>query len=369
MNIKTIDPKLVDIHIDNCVDLQNIYSEFNSILDEYPNEKVISNVHEYCKHKCDSIYSEIDFYVSLEQDSLTIKDTLDGSQSEFKNKYPIIGRLYSALQPGEYLILDDTGNPNFRNNNTEVLIQVSRLSGNQVIKESQLWKPIDFTQHEIENLQASIGLRSLSTWFLMFWLEKFRTAADSVKEAVLAQLPSSEFYSNFSESIGCLKNVEFIKQTHTTAITDTNVDGDIPYPYTSVLNYILTDPEKRVSLELSKKTHQLYRKNIQPLTTEYDSGDLTSTYPPAHGVDIKVDDMHYTRMKAFVSKIHTTLQQELQTLYTVLMFISNNSNALKTPKVVYKKYIENNMVDIDLLKTKVKKISTQLRSDSLLGIG
>ena len=106
MNIKTIDPKLVYIHVDDCVDLQKIYNEFDKILDEYPDETVISNIHDYCKQKCDSIYNEVDFYSSLEKDTLQIKENTSGSTSKFKNDMPIIGRLYQDLSPGEYLVLD-----------------------------------------------------------------------------------------------------------------------------------------------------------------------------------------------------------------------------------------------------------------------
>lgn len=364
MNIKTVDPKLVNIHVDDCVDLQKIYNEFDKILDEYPDETVISNIHEYCKHKCDSIYSEVEFYTSLEKDSLQVKDNTSGSVSKFKNDYPIIGRLYHELQAGEYLVLDSVGNPQYRNNYTEVLVQISRLDKNKIVNERQLWKKINFTPEEVQGLSKTTGLRNLSTWFIMYWLDRFRTASDKVKSTVLDNLGQSEFYRDFSESIGCVKNVEFIKQTHT---TERNDEGDVPYPYTGTLNYIMLDREKRVSLELSKKTHKIYNNNVVNISMDYDTED-TSTYSDNHGCSIRPDLTSYPAMFAVAPKIHTTLQQELQKMYDVLLFISNNINAQKNPRVVYQKFIENQMVDVDMLKNKVKKILSRVKSNDLLSV-
>ena len=199
----------------------------------------------------------------------------------------------------------------------------------------------------------------------MFWLEKFRTSSTIVQSQVLSQLGESEFYKQFSESIGCIKNVEFIKQTHTTA---RNQSGDVPYPYVGTLNYIMLDREKRASLELSKKTHKVYYNNITKLAADYDTGDVITEYTDNHGVSIRPDTKHYESMTAVVPKIHTTLQQELQKMYDVLLFMSNNSNAQKNPKVVYQKFVENEMVDVDMLKNKVKKIMSSVKSNELLGI-
>ena len=365
MNVKTIDPKLVYLHVDDCVDLQKTYNEFDAILDEYPDETVISNIHEYCKHKCDSIYNEVNFYVALEKDTLQIKENPDGAKSTFKNDHPIIGRLYHELSDGEYLVLDNLGNPQYRNEYTEVLVQISRFDKNKIINERQLWKKINFSPDEVAGLSSTTGLRSLSTWFIMFWLEKFRISSEKVQDQVISELGDSEFYAEFSESIGCVKNIEFIKQTHTTT---RNTEGDVPYPYTGTLNYIMLDREKRASLELSKKTHKLFYNNLSNIAMDYDTGEITESYSSNHGSSIRPDLEHYQAMSSVIPKIHTTLQQELQKMYDVLLFISNNSNTQKNPKVLYQKFVENEMIDVDMLKNKVKKIMSTVRSDNLLGV-
>lgn len=369
MNVKTIDPELVYLHIDNCVDLQKIYSDFNLILDEYPNETVVSNTFEYCKQKCDSIYNEIAFFISMERGNLPVKDSYDGSVSKFKNEFPVIGRLYSELTDGEFLVLNEIGDPQFRNNNTEVLVQVSRFQDNKVLVERQYWKKINFEYQDVAGLIQQGGMYTLSTWFIMFWLEKFRTATDLIRNRVTEALTDSEFYRPFSESIGCLKNVEFNKQCNTTSMTETSIPaGKVPYTYPGVVNYIATDKEKKVTLEISKKVHELFRSNIKNITGDYEKGGTTSNYPASHGADLRTDVDHVTRMSSVVPRIHTTLQQELRKMYDVLMFISNNSNAMKSPKIIYKKSVENNMIDVDMLKSKVKKITTAYESNKLLGV-
>lgn len=369
MNVKIIDPELTYLHIDNCVDMQKIYSDFNTLLDQYPNEEVIANIYEFYKHKCDSIAHQIMFFVNLEKDELQIKETLDGSVSKFTNDFPIIGRLYAELNEGEYLVLDEIGNPQYRSNNTEVLVQVSKITNDKIVAQSQYWKKINMTSEEVQGLKDVIGLRSLSTWFIMFWLEKFRTSVTTVRDAVLSTLGESEFYRPFSESIGNLKNIEFIKIDKTLKITDTSVpEGSIPYTYPGCMNYITSDNEKRVSLELSRNVNTVFRTNIQNITCDYDKTNTTTSYAASHAADLRVDTDHHPRMSAVVSKIHTTLQQELEKMYDVLMFISNNSNAMLSPKVIYKKHVESNLIDIDLLKSKVKKVTTAYRSNELLGV-
>jgi len=360
MNIKIIDPELVSVHVENCVDLQGKLTDFTKILEEYPNEAVISNIHQHCKHKCDSIYNEIEFYSNMHDNKLPISDNNDGAKTKLLTKSPTINRIYGILNENEYLLLDEVGNPQYRSENSEVLVETRKSTGEGEVKSSQSWKKIpDVAGIEVD-LSQKTGFESLTTWFLMFWLDRFRVSHNKVKLAIRNTYPDSTYFKNFSESVGSLKNIEFIKDAHTSDPTDINSDNDAPYPYSSILNYIMSDTEKRVSLNMSRKTNTVFRKNIAPILGEYSD----SSQP--HGVNLVVDTSHYTKMKQIVSDIHTTLQTSLEQMYDVLLFVSNSMNSLKVPNVIYKRYVEGLMIDVDLMKNRAKKLQTDVKLEDVL---
>ena len=358
MNVKTTDPHIVDMHITNCADMQQGLTTFTQVLNDFPTEKIISNIYQYNKVTTDSIYDDIDFYVNLERGFLKIKDNIKGAKTAFTTSTPSISMLYSSLGENERLVLDSFGNPTLRSNNTEVLIQTN--------VDTQIWRKIDTKINtELSNIPPKTGLSNLTTWFLMYWLEKYRVSHKHVKETVLNQLGNSVYYSNFSESIGCLKNIEFINTSTTTDLTDSSMDSNnIPYVYPGTINYISTDNSKRVSMELSKQTNFLFRKNVvRVLKDPYDTpGDSTKS----HGADLVTDEKHYNRMLSSIRDIHTTLQNSLQDMYRVLIFTSNNINSMKVPAIIYNQYIEGVRVDLDILKNKAKKIVSNRTIDGVL---
>lgn len=367
MNIKTIDPYVVDVLIDNCIDLQGKLTTFTSILEDFPDENVISNIYAHARHKCDSIYDEIKFYSDIHEKSLKISTNKEGGLSSLLTTTPTIGRLYSELGDDEFLSLDIDGNPQFRADGAEVLIETGKDTSDGSIKSSQTWKPITKFAEADYSLVNTIGLDSLPTWFLMYWLDRFRTSHQQVRDSVNSAFPESIYYRPFSESVGSLKNVEFIKTTTSSPMVDVDSAEDIPYPYTGVLNYIMTDNDKRVSLTLSRNTHRLFRTNIIPVLDDpYTSSTGTPDSIDSHGINLVTDNKHYPRMKDMVGDIHTTIQNELKDMYRVLMFISNNSSTLKVPNVMYKKYTEGLFVDVDLLKNRTQKLATHIKTRDIL---
>lgn len=358
MNVKTTDPHIIDMHVTNCADMQQGLTDFIQTLNDFPTETVISNIYQYNKVTTDSIYADIEFYTQLEQASLPIKDNIKGAKTQFLDNTPSISMLYSSLAKDEKLVLDDTGNPTLRSNNTEVLVTTN--------SDNRIWRKIDTNINaDLATLPVTTGLDSLTTWFLMYWLDRYRVSHKIVRDVVLEQLPNSVYYNNFSESIGCLKNIEFINTSTTTDLTDSSMnDGNIPYVYPGTINYIATDNTKRVSMEMSKQTNFLYRKNIvRVLKDPYDKPG-NSNEP--HGADLVTDELHYDRMKDSIRDIHTTLQNTLQDMYRVLIFTSNNINSLKVPAIIYNQYIEGMRVDLDLLKNKAKKILSTRTIDNTL---
>lgn len=358
MNVKTTDPHIVEMHITNCADMQQGLTDFIQTLNDFPTETIISNIYQYNKVTTDSIYADIEFYTQMEQSSLQIKDNTKGATTLFLDNVPSISMLYGNLGKYEKLVLDDTGNPTFRNNNTEVLITTN--------SKNQIWRSIDTKINaDMDGLPSNTGLENLTTWFLMYWLEKYRTSHKIVRDIVLEQLPNSVYYTKFSESIGCVKNIEFINTSTTTDLTDPVMESNnIPYVYPGTINYIASDNVKRVSMEMSKQTNVLFRKNVVRVLNDpyHTPGDSNKS----HGADLVTDELHYNRMRDTIRDIHTVLQNTLQDMYRVLIFTSNNINSLKVPAIVYNQYIEGMRVDLDILKNKAKRIISNRTIDNVL---
>ena len=373
MNVQTSDPEILNPHVKNCVDFQKSLTSFSTVLDEYPDETVMCNVFTYSKHKCDSIYAEAEFFEKIHEDQLEIGSNIQGGTTELKNNTVSIAKLYGTLNDTEFLVLDLVGNPQFRNDDRQVLIENRRrdkTSEDETLQVEQKWKDIEPLGDDTVNLQQSTGLKSLETWFVMYWLERWRIAHREVRANVESVLGTkSIFYQKFSESVGSLKNVEFIKQHSTTRLEDIESSEDIPYTYNSTLNYIVSDSEKRIALNMSKSCNSILRRNIANIKyNAYTMGNESTQSTKSHAINTVTDTEHYKRMEPIKGDIHTVLQNELQNMYDVLLFISNNVNKIKIPAVLYTEYIEGLQVDVDILKNKAKKLMTGLKSDYLLKV-
>ena len=201
--------------------------------------------------------------------------------------------------------------------------------------------------------------------FKLYWLEKFWTSHDQVKSDVHRFLGSNnEYYINFSESIGSITNIEYIKTNsalnwyNVTGTADASATGfaalkqDIEYTVTSPSYNKMTINSKILNMYLSRRTNILLKTNMKnvinsaEVTTEYTSND-------SHGCNLIVDSEYYERVKDIIDDIKQPLRESLKGLYDTLIYVQHATNSQYVNPVGIDIDVEGLNQTITLLKNKM----------------
>ena len=187
--------------------------------------------------------------------------------------------------------------------------------------------------------KTGIGLNQFDEQFKLYWLEKFWSSHDAVKADVYSLLgASNEYYINFSESIGSITGIEFIK-TNAVISWYTPVSTDIEYTIPSTTHNKLSINSKLSNLYLSKLTNILLKTNTRNIidSGQEDSTEYTSKSP--HGCNLITDGDYYERVKSIIDSIKKPIRDSLKGLYDVLIFVRQSVNL---------QYIEPLKIDINV---------------------
>lgn len=379
-----IDPYQIDINLVNTTDMQSILTDYIELLYEFPEESALISAYRHTDHHSDPITSKADFYNKLNSGNIDINTLYFGISSSSLDRAYIINKNYrDQLPPTMRLSTDDnttTGEPttvdavsvevtvNKTNKewfNPPGLVTEGRWGHKKTANAStaKAIKHLD-EQDAPPEYSESFGFGDMSVWFTQWWLDKFRIAHAKVKEEVLALLgDDNEYFVNFSESVGQLKNIDVTYDTATTHIWDTKVAAfgatSIPETIPSIAEYCMKKETKSLSRELSEKTNKLYRQNIVKLM-EDPSKDKPKISPLpgfsqwSHGNNLVADSEHPTRITKFIETIRDELKEHLKGLYDILEALSARENYMTVgkPKEILMK-VENFTVALDTMKNKV----------------
>ena len=231
----------------------------------------------------------------------------------------------------------------------EFLIELEAAYDHHLTKSTN--DPIIQEANFYANLNDTL-LMNFNPDFLVFWVDKYHVAHDAVKKELNDILGENNiFFKEFSESIGCLKHAEFIKERSTLNIIDTDsAILDIPYQYNGTTNQIVDDQTKIATLNLSKFTNAVFKQNIAHLgEPQKQEGDGTTSQQQTftsstktHGLNLVVDYEHYKRMKFVITDVVRVIHDDLKDLKTALSFIENHIE----DQSVFKDTIEINVEDI-----------------------
>jgi len=199
--------------------------------------------------------------------------------------------------------------------------------------------------------------------FILFWINKYQTAHEAVKielDKILGD--NNVFFKDFSESIGSLKYIEFLKERSTLSIIDTDsAILDIPAQYNAAMYRLMDVNTKTTTLVLSKLTNAVFKQNIvqlgEPQKQEFD-GTTTDIQTvgfsdQTHGVNLSVDYEHYKRMKGVAADITELIQTDLQGLFKAISFIDMHIEEQDVKNQTIVKNIEDAQVKVDFLGKKI----------------
>jgi hypothetical protein len=205
--------------------------------------------------------------------------------------------------------------------------------------------------------------------FKLYWLEKFWAAHEEVKLDVHKLLGSSnQYYVNFSESIGSITNIEFIKNNTAMSWYDLTNEADgsnIEYTIPSSSYYKMSDNAILTNFFLSKLTNIVLKTNVRNIIDNIQPGD-EQTNISAHGCNLIADEQYHERLTEIIDTIKDPIKNSLKGLYDVFMYLKQEINT---------KYINPLKIDVDveglnqaltILKNKINIKPTEVESKTIL---
>lgn len=394
MAIQTLDPFLIDLNLISSSDFQKRLTDYVSILTAFPDETALNSLYWHTDSHSDPITSKIEFYKQLNEGKIILKNNPDGvlkrssSASDLRNKN-IRDQLEDTLHlstpsGGKY------GEPQISGTETNVVEKTYDKQWTPVkdgvthVNSNAEWKvtsttsddrshaitpPTEDQYVEIE-LSSEFGMKDMSAWFISWWLEKFRTAHHMIKQDLIEILgDDNEYFVDFSESVGQLKNLDMFEDTSTLPVYDVKVNAiekdkhSIPATAPSVALYCVSEDSKQLIKDMSKNTNIVFRRNLKQMIEDPSRDTSISNIlvpldhnTTSHGQNFVSDYLHNTRMVKFTETVHSVIQKHLKGLYKVLELISNRENLMvqnKPGQITMK--VEEYTHAVDLLKNKIRK--------------
>lgn len=387
----TQDPFIIDINLLSSIDLQKYLSDYINTLTAFPEETALNSLYWHMDSHSDPITSKIDFFKRLNSGEIVLKSNPDGVEKLQTNPADLRNKNIRDQLPDNYHMSTETGG----------LYGEPKISGTAVDyiekRYTKEWSPLlDGTDHansnaewvvkplnsdpkkrEIEKpadghyepvvLPEKFGMKEMSSWFIAWWLEKFYTSHKIVKEQLIELLgEENEYFVDFSESVGQLKNLAMYEDTSTLPMYDDQVeaipDHSIPSIASSVALYCVSEDSKLMISDMSKYTNQVFRSNMKQMIEDPSRDEtITNMLMPldssttSHGQNFVGDWSHNTRMINFIETVQTAIQEHLRGLYGVLELISNRENLMVQgkPKEILMK-VEEFTHSVDLFKNKIK---------------
>lgn len=382
------DPYMIDINLVSSLDMLKQLTDYVEILDKFPDETALNHLFWHLNSHSDPISSKIDFFKRLNNGEIKLNGDVNGvKQTKTTEKKIQNKNIRDQLEPSHQLITKDgtfIGEPKVESNKADVNIYKTKKQWDLVNKDADHvnsnseWKTENmetkFHKIDVEDRTAfqqtdstyseEFGMSDMSAWFVLWWMEKFRVAHDVVKRDLREVLgEDNEFFVNFSESVGQLKNIKDSYNTSTIAVGDVDVaalqEDSIPTTIAGVARYCTKQETNTLADELSKKTNHLYRKNIfshcDDSSRDVIVNKLLELPVNSHGCNLIHDAEHPKRMTRFVSTVREEIRTHLQGLYDVLELLSNRENYMTVgkPRQIMMK-VEGFTHSVDLLKNRIE---------------
>ena len=385
------DPFYVDLNLVTSLELQKHLTDYVDVIENFPEELVVSNHYWHTDSHSDPATSKITFYENLNNNTLQVDGSLHGAMKEkttenklknknirdqLRDKHPALtedgdkyGKVKSSGANLDRIMINvqergysKTWTPTSSGDSTNPWMNGEWVEKSlPVDSEISVYGPTKLQESKTE-LPATFGMKDMSPWFILYWIEKFNTAHKIVKSDLIELLgEDNEYFVKFSESVGQLKNLSTVEDNSTLPLQD--IDGEaysmMPVTTNSVAKYCTKNETDELSEELSWKTNKLYRSNLANLQDDSSRDTIKHnmfTFSDiSHGVNLVEDGKHIARMYAVVETVRNAVQDHLKGLYDVLELLSNRENYMETgkPKQILLK-VEDFTISVDILKNKIK---------------
>ncbi|NBO36625.1 hypothetical protein EBU91_03715 [bacterium] len=219
-----------------------------------------------------------------------------------------------------------------------------------------------------KNLEKS-GFSSMKTDFVIFWLDKFKTAYTEVKDKFRFEVGSGVYFRNTSDVVGLLTRMTNYADNSTELLSDRDMKNlPVPVLYGSSLENKISPNAKVVNSSLSKATNTVFRYSCFNIQEKISDNTL------AHGQNLIPDYNHYARMMQIVNGLTQKIRQEFKDFYGVLEYYSTynasdpQSNIQVVPPTVLTTLIEGHPQYQTLLRARATDILTSFTNQRALDV-
>lgn len=284
-----------------------------------------------------------------------------------------------------------TNSRQFLEEYTDFIKQIGFKAG-----ENYMGNSIDIAMDYRNALKSSNPIQSLIDFFVeldsklktqqhdfkVYWIKKFNSSVDEVKNAVLEKLNNKQnFFAPMSDSVGSLYNLTTISDDSTLLVSDLNSDKGFSTTLPSSLKNKISKAVLENSAELSIFTNRVFRNNLVQVQKSTYNGNLYVDSSVAHGQNLVNDLVFFNYFKKNIQNYVSELNTYFGDRYEYIKYHSNinddislnlrdydNFNIQKTPDFSYTINVEGRDQIVDILQNKYRESISNFTIGQVLGV-
>ncbi len=249
-----------------------------------------------------------------------------------------------------------------------ILWSKSKVNFNPTLSQTQIF----------ESLDKDGLLKFNEIQFRIFWFERFITAMSPVKDKFYKSLKDDvKIFKDISDSIGLLRNVDYLPDDSLLAIFDVDFDlvspnineQLVPVNYATSIENKISPDTKLLTAYMSRFVTSTFRHNMYQLSIPY------SDSKEAHGSNLVVDYYHYDRIYNIAKEdLESELTRFFGDLYEIIAFYEQynprdlEDNLQSKEKGAIGWTLEGLEKKTDYLKKEVGAFKNILDSMTILGV-
>ena len=384
------DPFYIDINIVTSLGFQKQLTDYIDLLSVFPDEVAVNHTYWHTDSHSDPYTSKIEFFKRLNNSTHNLKNSSTGNISDKATEELLFNKNIRDQLPINVHLETDAGSygtPAITGKTTKAIKKeynkkwISVTEGQEhenslgtmsienlepEITDIEVMDRTDL-QRSPTTLKEEFGMKEMSPSFVLWWIEKFRSAHKVVQSGLKEILgDDNEYFVNFSESVGQLKNTGDTYDVSTIPLYDTSLtaaagEESFPVPATiaGIAQYGIKPETLTLATELTKETNIIYRSNIfshsDDSSRDVVVNKMAELSTNSHGCNLVNDGEHPKRIMRFIGGIREDIESHLKGLYGVLELLSNRENYMITgkPKQILIK-VEDFTQAVDLFKNKIK---------------
>jgi hypothetical protein len=368
-------PYLVENNYANTVDLHVASTNFVSLVDDFANELSTCLAWDFTHGTNDPIMKQVEFFKQL-NDGQYVPTGPTGGKDKLVRK-DITVAIDTKIRSNEKIAFDEGGVPVTRIKNNlrqyKIISMMPPYNDRWINIEKKIINEIKRRTKSLKSKYGYKDMKKTGDEFVLFWIERFRVAHDTVKAAVLEQVQEKHWYQPLCDSIGSIIRMDRKLGWNLSSLDipqdDVTYSKSVsPISYSPIIGDKIDTVHQRICQDFSDKTAYVFRANMRMTKT------IGARSDKPHGEDLVPDSLHWKRMtgggdrsqvQALRGKINDALGDVSSVLAWLRTSIKMNNQIVMNPKIEYS--IENAVVRVDAYKNLINPTTKKTRTKYVIG--